>query len=321
MYQAIGDKRTAAAFISPRPWAYNSPYMGTDPIIADGSPPRPDKGLGYRVSRQKVPDWCWESFNTATMAFDLVPALHTTIQQAYRNLFFGPALKETSPNYWLPVLRLYLGKKLPAEISELPTGPGKIDLKLDCDRYSRLRADLGDRPRLPDLHEIARGMGDVLASLHYGAGIDGRDIELVLAGDRYLQARCYVFDYNQCQMWLRRDYMKCDQYEPQPTTGNYASDDITGAARRLAKLIFYSEYYYPRPRISLELWAEFKRGYELRVQDLIFQHGSQAAIAKQITLASNTFLTEFAQLDQARQGWKRPSLTLEQLEAKNAQDK
>ncbi|KAF8869604.1 hypothetical protein CPB85DRAFT_1357638 [Mucidula mucida] len=36
---------------------------------------------------------------------------------------------------------------------------------------------------LPSVHEVAWGMGEMLARLHYRASVDARDVEFVLGGD------------------------------------------------------------------------------------------------------------------------------------------
>lgn len=47
---------------------------------------------------------------------------------------------------------------------------------------------------LPPLEQVARGMGKVLAQLHWGVGVDGMDAELVLGGTVYMvsSAGCWT---------------------------------------------------------------------------------------------------------------------------------
>ncbi len=50
---------------------------------------------------------------------------------------------------------------------------------------------------LPSIDEVATGMGEVLAKLHWAVGVDARDVELVLAGSAQHGVQCYLFDFNQ----------------------------------------------------------------------------------------------------------------------------
>jgi hypothetical protein len=144
-------------------------------------------------------------------------------------------------------------------------------------------------------------MGQVLASLHFGVGIDGMDIELVLAGDGFGGLRCWCLDYNQCQRWLK----------PQPldklgsgqlTIGEHHDEAPQIAAGRLAKRICNWEFYYPRPHQPL--YPLFKRGYHERVIDLIDKSRPECpntaweADAQMILAAGQAFLAKYELYDQ-----------------------
>jgi hypothetical protein len=51
--------------------------------------------------------------------------------------------------------------------------------------------------RMPSVEAVCMGMGKVIAGLHWGVGINARDVELVLGGDGDQGVRCWSFDYNQ----------------------------------------------------------------------------------------------------------------------------
>lgn len=64
------------------------------------------------------------------------------------------------------------------------------------------RAEAMGRIELPELEEVARGIGEVLARMHSAVGVDAGDVELVLGGTgTETGVQCYVLDYNQvrCQ--------------------------------------------------------------------------------------------------------------------------
>jgi hypothetical protein len=127
------------------------------------------------------------------------------------------------------LLRLYLGRThthaLPDRILTMKeTGEHRNGALVDLKRYEKLRvalraglaskfnsntdvdSDSGSPPAgvdLPPPQDICRGMGEVLARLHWGAGMNCRDIELVLGGSTQQglnargQVQCYVLDFNQ----------------------------------------------------------------------------------------------------------------------------
>ena len=50
---------------------------------------------------------------------------------------------------------------------------------------------------MPTLEEVAFGMGELLAKLHWAVGINGKDMELVLSGNTLHGTQCYALDFNQ----------------------------------------------------------------------------------------------------------------------------
>jgi hypothetical protein len=106
-------------------------------------------------------------------------------------------------------------------------------------------------------------MGRILALLHFGVGIDGMDVELVLGGDGDHGIQCYILDYNQCQRWLTPHPL--DHLGTGKLTIN--DEDLSKGAVRLARRIGNCEHYYPK--LSQKRYCDFKLGYEETVSKLV----------------------------------------------------
>jgi hypothetical protein len=129
------------------------------------------------------------------MAMDLIPALRRDIARTYAQLFFGPELRAQKPP--VRMLRLYFGRNdIPPVTTQLHPGLHS-DFPLDIPRYRKLADTLtASGTRLPRTQDISRGMGELLSRLHWGVGINARDVELVLPGADW-EPQCWVFDLNQ----------------------------------------------------------------------------------------------------------------------------
>lgn len=151
-------------------------------------------------------------FATACMTLQRIGDLPEHLTTAYRRLFWKGALYASGPK--IRLLRLYLGRSFPPTSSLIAPGVAS-DPPLDITRYTALDEYLksstgsltegeegkmhedggkGGRAGLPGLEDISRGMGEVLGMIHWGAGTNGRDIELVLGGE---DLRCWILDFNQ----------------------------------------------------------------------------------------------------------------------------
>jgi len=199
------------------------------------------------------------------MSLEMIPSILPLVATTYKNLFFSSELSEREITFNLRLLRLYLGRDLPSTIHELQPGL-RSDLGLDVSRYTRFARALQGIAALPPLQEVAHGMGRVLASLHFGVGIDAMDIELVLGGDGDHGVRCWVVDYNQCERWLPQQPLS-QLGTGLAAIGRYASGSLEDGARRLAKRISALEHYYPRPHQAL--YANFQAGYRAGVTAMI----------------------------------------------------
>lgn len=196
----------------------------------------------------------------------------------------------------LRLFRLYFGRgNLPAQTVASPQDLFS-DPPLDLRRYNKIRDVLGD-DSLPPCTDVARGMGRLLATLHWQVGVNARDAELVVGSLRG-QSHCYVLDFNQSQRWLPPYPMS--QIDTLTPTGQYANDDLSTGARRLATLIAGQELYYPRPHQE-EVYAPFKEGY-LNHLSSILEGVCKTQMAKdRVSNAAVVFFQEFEEIDERKE--------------------
>jgi hypothetical protein len=199
------------------------------------------------------------------MSLDLIPSIPPLVTQAYKSEFFSQDLIRKSSDFNIRLIRLYLGRELPAQIQELQPGL-RSDLALDVGRYTQLAEalELEGLSTLPPLDQVAHGMGKILAQLHFGVGVDGMDVELVMCGggqgDHGLQ--CHILDYNQCQRWL----ISHPLHQPGLSKITINDETLSEGAIRLARRIGNCEHYYPKP--SQDLFQFFRNGYASTVSAL-----------------------------------------------------
>jgi hypothetical protein len=252
-YKTINRTATPSSFISPAPVSLFNPYERS--VILPGM-----QETTYSSS--------WDMFERPTMALEMIASIPPLVATTYKDVFFSQGLSDKQPYFNVRLLRLYLGRDLPSTIHELQPGL-RSDLGLDVSRYTRFAKALDGIATLPPLSDVSNGMGRVLAQLHFGVGIDGMDVELVIGGDGCHGLRCWLLDFNQCERWL----------VPQPltrigtgmsTVGRYAPGSLEDGAQRLAKRISALEHYYPRPHQAL--YSHFKEGYLQGLAALIDEH-------------------------------------------------
>lgn len=194
------------------------------------------------------------------------------------------------------LLRLYFGREnLPAQTVAFNHDLFS-DSPLDPRRYNAIRDVLGPYS-LPPATDVARGMGRLLATLHWQVGVNARDAELVL-GSLDGQPHCYVLDFNQSQRWLPPNPMS--QINTLVPAGQYAKGDLPAGARRLATLIAGQEMYYPRPH-QADVYPSFKEGYLQHVNTVLSGvHGTQSAKNCVLTAAA-VFFREFEEIDERKE--------------------
>lgn len=158
-------------------------------------------------------------------AWPVPPPLAAKIRES----FFPAGFKDNKQSF---VARIYLGK----ECAEPKRFFNPLNFPIDAKRLSQL--DVG-----VSVAQIAHDMGRMLARIHFRAGFDGRDIELVLGGHQsnpLWKIGFYCFDFNQLRTWN----------SPQELVDSFLANDP----------------YYPRP--GQEYWDNFRRGYLLEVADV-----------------------------------------------------
>ncbi|GMK56057.1 hypothetical protein CspeluHIS016_0211130 [Cutaneotrichosporon spelunceum] len=214
-------------------------------------------------------------FPYPTIQLDRIPALTFALEPLYKRLFVSEGAQSRVPRIHL--LRLCLGCDLPMQITDFPQG-FTSDLSVDYSRYTKLEEIFVG---LPPIGHIAHGMGTLLASMHWGVGIDALNVKLVL-GSRIIQNQffwqCWVLNLDQvngsdggtadlqCERWLvyrPLEYLRFDKL----TDGAYRDEDLVSGAMRLAHVISGQDYY-PNPHYP-ELYEQFKTAYMAQVGVLI----------------------------------------------------
>lgn len=124
-------------------------------------------------------------------AMDRVFALSNEVTEAISTRYI-PKEIVVDPN--LRLCRLYFGKIC---ASETPRFVNTNNFPLDARRFNILSHDNEDL-RLPSAEEVALGMGDMLARIHWRAGFDARNVKFVMGGDGITSSvTFYVIDFNQ----------------------------------------------------------------------------------------------------------------------------
>lgn len=268
-------------FWTPKPYAYWRPAT-CEVIHLDPQNAATRKG------------YVWASFKRTAFSFDLIPSAPLPIIQTYISLFVAPEARSSMPSVRL--FRLYFGREnLPAQTVAFNH---KLfsDPPLDLRRYHAIRDALGD-DSLPPAADVARGMGQLLATLHWQVGVNARDAELVLGSIGGLP-HCYVLDFNQSQRWLPPNPMS--QIDTLAPAGQYADGNLSAGARRLATLIAGQELYYPRPH-QAEVYPSFKAGYLQHLSTVLGGvQGTQGA-KDRVSSAAAAFFQEFEEIDERKE--------------------
>jgi len=217
----------------------------------------------------------------ATISFGLIPHLSANIGEAYRKVTKSDCTD-------IRLIRLYLGR-VPGSSAKALQKASDTDPPIDLDQYRRLRDELAGVLEIPKAEEVCRAMGIMLGRVHWGAGVNGRDAELCLAGDGEGGVRLVIFDWNmvshmitlegeltiKCQRWIIRHPLTSGVKVTDLPFGEYASETMISGAKRLATLIANCESYYPRPR-QTDIYPSFKKGYEQGVKGVLDEHAPSA---------------------------------------------
>ncbi|KAI0759101.1 hypothetical protein C8Q74DRAFT_283955 [Fomes fomentarius] len=179
-----------------------------------------------RDPRPWVSQHIFRPFTSPTYIMDRAHALPDVFAYVVRDRFYPAAAIVQGVESPL-MCRLYFGKVIrPSKFVN------SINFPLDVHRYTTL-LDCCEPGSLFTAKEVAAGMGEMLAHIHWLGGFDGRDIEFVLAGSGYLgTVQYYVIDFNQMRPF------------------SAGEGDIQG----LVDSFFCNDPYYPTPNLSDQLY-------------------------------------------------------------------
>ncbi|KAJ9608954.1 hypothetical protein H2200_006725 [Cladophialophora chaetospira] len=174
------------------------------------------------------------------------------------------------------LVRLYLGANNPAATR-------RYDRNISLRNFPVYLDDAWKRLGL-DVQEYAGGMARGLAVLHWEAGIDGQDVEVVLGcedmstkgeaeglvderGTQERTGRKAASDeaeQREMQMWML-DFDKASQFPDLASQATTAPDEIV---RKYVVAVTGNDPYFPHPHLDGELWKGFREMY-LEVSETI----------------------------------------------------
>jgi hypothetical protein len=180
---------TDSVFALPRAIAYNNPT--TNEFITFPPPPPPPIGRqrAPRLNDVHVSLFAPLGTDSAAYAMDRAHVVPSIVGNVIRQLFYPEGFSTASPPF---LCRLYFGR--------LQGRPSKflnpVNFPIDAARYTTLLVQPNFPEMLP-INQVAEGMGEMLARIHWMAGYDARDIEFVMGGSGYGGVKYYVIDFNQ----------------------------------------------------------------------------------------------------------------------------
>ncbi|OBZ74383.1 hypothetical protein A0H81_05758 [Grifola frondosa] len=216
-----------SVFTLPRAFAYYDPVAKE---VTAFPPTPPVRRVREPRTVMKPSSFLRLGLTAPTYVLDRAHILPRDISDIVRELYYPEWAKNTVDQ---PMLcRLYFGKAC-----RISSFVNPINFPIDATRYMTLFSE--EPEMLLPIAEIAQGMGEMLGSIHWVAGFDGRDIEFVMGGDGYGGVRYYVIDFNQMH---------------HSTSDESCIDALSGA-------FFANDPYYPLPRPSDQLYEAFKSAY------------------------------------------------------------
>ena len=196
---ATTQNKPDALFMVPRPLAYYGPQ--TERLLF---PPRPvlsspnhqeRTGIRRRLAlhpRPFNPEFFTGLPPRPCYIMGRAAPLPPHVARSIRERFY-PFVSNVQPEPPLPLIcRLYFGKELELRPRAFVN---PANFPLDAARYGLLRSE---HDGIPSKEEVAQGMGEMLAVIHWEAGYDARDVEFVMTGAQdSVGVRFYVIDFNQ----------------------------------------------------------------------------------------------------------------------------
>ncbi|KZT62828.1 hypothetical protein CALCODRAFT_2217 [Calocera cornea HHB12733] len=186
---STSDSWVSALFRLPKPYGFYDP--GTNTIILnDGHlQSRIGSSPGHRTAIANPLQGITKY--TAAYAMDRIHVLPFEVGSAIKERFYPSSAKPDAPPPSL--CRLYFGTSL-EEKKRTSRFFSTDHFAIDPSQYAELRATF---PMLESAENVARGMGDMLARIHWQTGFDARDVEFGMAGDGIQEIMYYVVDFNQ----------------------------------------------------------------------------------------------------------------------------
>ncbi|TDL19071.1 hypothetical protein BD410DRAFT_877283 [Rickenella mellea] len=174
---------------------------------------------------------------------ELFQPLPPSLGASIRKHFYPANAPATTPNPSL--CRIYFGKEV---------APSRFvnssNFQLDFARYTALynedqAAHDDDKHYLPSPNEIAHGMGQMIARIHFkGTGYTAQDVEFVIGSEGFSAVSLFVIDFNQVRPNLMKTW-----------------DKKVDAVPDLVRVHFLNDPYFPFARESNPLFHEFETGY------------------------------------------------------------
>jgi len=231
---------TGLFFRLPKPYAFHDP---DNSVLIFNGVMRPSKRRNTQEAARRsspVNPFLGVATETAAYAMDRVHAIPASVGALIKQRFYPAFAPENAP---MPRLcRLYFGRD--AEYPRPSRFFNSGNFALDAAEYKQLYEEF---EVVEEPERVARAMGEMLASIHWHAGYDARDVEFIMGGDGLRELTYYVIDFNQMRPF---------------------SKDINDIDK-LVHAHFQNDPYYPRARSSDPLFPAFREGYLSRCGSFI----------------------------------------------------
>ncbi|KAK6087897.1 hypothetical protein SCUP234_00963 [Seiridium cupressi] len=255
-----------------------------DAEICDGGP---------RVFRGAVIPAAWEE--------ERIGAVSEAVRDALVDLYVEPdqrpSVKSDDENRDC-LIRVYLGAESPGphHLEELRNAPLYLDQMISLQL---------------DTQTLAKEMAMRLATCHWGAGLDGMDIEFVLGAPRLARYRDrteLAKPQPAAKMWML-DYDKTTLI---PLHGKTAELEKTGEdiVSKFSIAIHGNDPYYPRPSLNQGVWDKFAEIYILGSRSILRNTKMPDEKMKRLLELPKRVIERLKELYDAEERWQRDASEL-----------
>lgn len=189
--------RADAFFALPRPFSFSDPDAVEVQFLSDDVlEPDSTQAIHQRLSTHPpyVSQGLMSMFSTPTYSMDRVFALPMDVGAFVARSFFPPGPRDSGARP--RICRLYFGKEYQGPPSRFFSTE---NFPLDATRYTAIHEQF---PAVSyPVQDVARGMGEMLARMHFRAGVDARDVEFVLGSCGDSRLSYTVIDFNQVRVY------------------------------------------------------------------------------------------------------------------------